>query len=70
MNWKKELIKRAYGSIYATAEMNKLLASPVPDVWDANKQKTIDDLVLSLPPLNQKAPLGAGTRRLTIRASR
>lgn len=67
MNWKKELIKQAVGSIYATAQMNQLMASPVPDVWDRDKQKTIDDMVLSLPPLNQKAPMRAGTARLTNR---
>lgn len=67
MNWKRELIKMAYGSIYATQQMKDLVASPVPTVWDANKQKTIDELVLSLPPANQLAPMQAGTDRLTNR---
>lgn len=67
MNWKRELIKMAYGSIYATQQMKDLVASPVPTVWDSNKQKTIDDLVLSLPPMNQLAPMRAGTARLTNR---
>lgn len=59
------LIKCALGDILQAQMTRPLTQSPVPDVWDADKQKTIDELVGMLPPSPRRVPVRSGLARMT-----
>lgn len=66
--FKLYLVKRAMGSILSAQATHPLTQKITPEVWDPWKQETIDKLLAGLSPIHQRAPMAAGTARLTDRS--